>query len=150
MFGIFKKKESTLENTLITFTENEKAFLSQAAELIKMSLFVCDHDPNEMTKLINTTFFKGYVIGHLEAALQWTGWEYKEIGEAVIKLGYGVSKIFDIDEIKSNNFVLTSISLQGKRDFDDAKLFGGTEYFDFMNKKIRAPQGISKYYLSNF
>lgn len=150
MFGIFKKKENTLENTFITFTENERTFLSQAAELIRMSLFVCDHDPNEIAKLVNTTFFKGYVIGHLEAALQWSGWEYKNIGDAVVKIGYGTSKIFNIDEVEANRFVLASISLQGNKDFEDAKLFGGTEYFDFMNKKIRAPQGISKYYLDNF
>lgn len=150
MFGIFKKKENSLKNTFITFSENEKIALSHASELIKMSLFVCDHDPNEMIKLVNTTFFRGYVIGHLEAALQSTGWECSGIGEAIVKLSYGVSKIFDMDEQKANNFVLTSISMQSYKDFEDAKLCGGTEYFDFMNKKINAPQGISKYYLKNF
>ncbi|MBT9512184.1 MAG: hypothetical protein IV104_07545 [Acidovorax sp.] len=142
--------DRTIVNPFITFPENEKKALTHAAQLISISLSTCNHSPNDIEKMTATTFFKGYAIGHFEAALQSAGWNYNGVGEALVKLSYGASNIFGLDEKKSHQFVTSSISMQGNTDFEKAKLVGGNEYFDFINKKIKAPLGIDKYYLNNF
>lgn len=162
MFGFFKKKRlpALSADWSAAIGKADHAVhqqMERAAALLKMQLLLCQHSAGYGSK-VRSKFFRGYVVGFFDSALQWVRIPVNSDEELISFICVGhvylsrpsesIKPLFGGNTGGALDFCLDSMSLQGDAEFGAAQAQGGTEFFDFASEKIPSPNGLVNYFHS--
>ncbi|MFZ7311377.1 hypothetical protein [Comamonas jiangduensis] len=139
MFGLFKKKSAP-------DTSGAKAneILSRSAEMLRMQLVLCKTESQEYEKFINSNAFSGYACGFFDATLQYAGLRPSEDPQVFALISIGFFHLFNKNQEEAILHSEKFLTEQENPEFHNSRVIGGSEYFDFMDGKIKMPIGLSK------
>lgn len=138
MLGMFKKKQPS--NRVADDRTHE--VLARAAAMLEMQLMLCKAEREKYSEYLRSKFVRGYLVGFFDAALQHASIDAADDERFMLLVSIGHTYLMDGDSETAGNFALDSLGLQGDPEFDRAQAQGGTEYFDFLEGKIRNPHGL--------
>ena len=139
MFGFFKKKVKTES---IGSKANDS--LARSAEMLHIQLITCSADDKKYRHFIDGIFFTGYACGFFDATLQYSGLRPKEDPQVFGLISLGFLHFFNRDQDEAIAHGRKFLTHQNDRAFDEARTIGGKEYFDFMEGKIKTPNGLAR------
>lgn len=139
MFGLFRKK-------ITPDTRGAKAneTLNRSADMLKMQLMLCSAEPQKYQEFINTNSFSGYVCGFFDATLQYAGLRPSEDPEVFALISLGFLHLFNKDQDEAIRHSEKFLTKQDDPEFHTSRVAGGSEYFDFMDGKIKIPNGLAR------
>lgn len=139
MFGLFKKKTAT-------DTRGAKAneILNRSADMLKMQLMLCSAEPQKYQEFINSNLFSGYACGFFDATLQYAGIRPLEDSQVFALISIGFLHFFNKDQDEAIRHSEKLLTEQDTQEFHNSRVIGGSEYFDFMDGKIKTPNGLAR------
>ncbi|EJM69954.1 hypothetical protein [Pseudomonas sp. GM55] len=120
--------------------------IARAARMLEMQLLLCKADDKTYDGFLHSKFVRGYIFGFFDAAMQRANIPLDSDDQFYLLLAAGHTYIFDGNTEQATNYVYNSLALQGDQEFDQAQGQGGTEYFDFLDGKIRNPIWLMEYF----
>lgn len=145
MLGMFKKKQP-LDRVADDRTHE---VLARAAAMLEMQLMLCKAEREKYSEYLRSKFVRGYLVGFFDAALQHASIDAADDERFMLLVSIGHTYLMEGDSETAGYFALDSLGLQGDPEFDRAQAQGGTEYFDFLEGKIRNPHGLMKRFHSD-
>jgi hypothetical protein len=139
MFGLFKKEEPKKP-----IDPHAREMVEIAATMLQMQLSLCSSSLTDES--FDTDFFRGYLFGFFDAAIQTSGVDRDNAVEfdALILLGHFY--LIGAKPERIGSYVLESRSRTKNRAFQAAQLQGGNEYVDFVRENRQA-LGLSQFIL---
>lgn len=139
MFGFFKKKAKTE-----SIGSKANASLARSAEMLHLQLITCSAEPKKYQYFIDGIFFTGYACGFFDATLQYSGLRPKDDPQVFGLISLGFLHFFNRDQDKAISHGQKFLTHQNDHAFGEARTIGGKEYFDFMEGKIKTPDGLAR------
>lgn len=139
MFGFFKKKAKT---EAVGSKINDS--LARSAEMLQLQLITCNDNTEKYHHFIDGLFFTGYASGFFDATLQYSGLRPKEDSQVFGLVSLGFLHFFNRDQVKAISHGQRFLTHQNDLAFDEARIIGGRDYFDLMEGKIKAPNGLAR------
>lgn len=133
MFGFFKKKQQ-LTNSGIEPSTRET--LIRTAQMLDMQLFICK-SADRYDEVLNSPYVKGYLLGFFDAALQYSKVPVDNDERFFSLMAFGHMAL--LGKENAFDYVASSVMLQKDSKFQQGQTEGGSEYFDYLNEKIRSP-----------
>ena len=139
LFGLFKKKTAPDARGA---KANE--VLSRSADMLKMQLMLCSAEPQKYQEFINSSSFSGYACGFFDATLQYAGLRPPEDPQVFALISLGFLHLFNKNQDEALRHSEKFLTEQDALEFHNSRVMGGSEYFDFMDGKIKMPNGLAR------
>ena len=139
LFGLFKKKTAPDARGA---KANE--VLSRSADMLKMQLMLCSAEPQKYQEFINSSSFSGYACGFFDATLQYAGLRPPEDPQVFALISLGFFHLFNKNQDEALRHSEKFLTEQDAAEFHNSRVLGGSEYFDFMDGKIKMPNGLAR------
>lgn len=114
--------------------------------MLKMQLILCRADEAAYHKFLKSNYFAGYSCGFFDATLQYAGIRPKEDPQVFGLISIGFLHLFDKNQDEALNHAQKFLTQQDDLEFHESRILGGTEYFDFMERKIKMPNGLARHF----
>ena len=139
MFGFFKKKTKTE-----SIGSKANASLARSAEMLHLQLTTCSADSKKYHFFTDGIFFTGYACGFFDATLQHSCLRPKEDSQVFGLIALGFLHFFNKNQDEAISHAQKFLTHQNDHTFDEARMIGGKEYFDFMEGRIKIPNGLAR------
>lgn len=122
-------------------------YLVTVEKLLDVQLMTCRADPTDYEAFCRSKFFRGYVLGYFEAALQWKGIRVLDDEGTLLQcLAIAHARLLGCDIPTAQNYLVESLNLQSDNEFSAARASGGTECFECLDGKIRSALGLAEHF----
>lgn len=142
MFGFFKKKKQQTKSVIEPSTRDT---LIRTAQMVEMQLFICK-SVDRYDEMLNSPYVKGYLLGFFDAALQYSNVVVDNDEKFFSLMAFGHMAL--LGEKHAFDYVASSVMLQKDSQFQHGQAEGGSEYFDYLNEKIKGPYKLTNHFHS--
>jgi hypothetical protein len=115
--------------------------------MLDAQLMTCKGDPGHYVAFSRSKFFRGYVLGHFEGALQWKGIKVLDDEGTLLQcLALVHARLLGCEYSLAQHYLVESLELQTDSEFSTARSLGGTECFDCLDGKLRMALGLAEHF----
>lgn len=124
-------------------------YLVNVEALLASQLFSCRENSDDFSLFSRGNFFRGYVFGYFEAALQWKGINLADDEAMLLQcLAITHARLLGCDHSVATSYLVDSLNLQDDQEFSDARVLGGTECYAHLDGKIKMPVGLVENFMA--
>jgi len=122
-------------------------YLVTVEQLLDVQLMTCRANQTTYEAFCRGKFFRGYVLGHFEAALQWKGIKVLDDEGTLLQcLAIVHARLLGCELSAAQDYLVESLALQSDNEFSAARVSGGTECFACLDGKLKSALGLAEHF----